>query len=352
MRGIFGSKTKEEPFKHDFEKGDHVIRWTRIVVYPIQVHGIVFSVGEDIVTIIDFGLTANKSSQEKCDTPPVEGGDYPEEGSLQELIDDDDKRMVQVCQPHQTERISILTLTEPEDIKQWKKVNYGETIKNQRDWRWWRKEEGSEEVVGPSSSRSDSDKCIVEDDSKENASSGGQLSLERQVEMDTSPQLPSSDPANLVIARVRYLLNDPSIIPEHHILFSNSECIAVWCKTGRWSTLQASFFLHSTAAGNLKSTATLATVAGTSTVTSIVPATGISGWFGMTTTTTVSLFSAQPWLIPVLAGYGILTIGTPIIVLKKAKEQWASVTTKLTDGFWAWADADVYVEAIKYWSGL
>jgi len=352
MRGIFCSKPKEEPFKHEFEKGDHVIRWTRILVYPIQVHGIVFAVGEDLVTIIDFGLTANTSKGDKIETTPAEGNDYPEKESLEEMIDDDDKQMVKACLPYQSERMSILTLTEPEDIKQWNKVNYGETIKNQKDWRWWKKDKESEEAVTSNLTKSDLDKSTSEDNSEEIESSGVQSSLDRQEKEGTSPHLPSSDPVSLVIARVRYLLNHPSMIPEHHILYSNSECIAVWCKTGRWSTLQASFFLHSTTAGNIKSTATLATVAGTSTVTATVPATGVLGWFGMTTTTTVGLLSAHPWLIPVLSGYGIITIGTPIMVLKKAKDQWASITTELTDGFWAWADSDVYVEAIEHWSGL
>ena len=48
------------------------------------------------------------------------------------------------------------------------------------------------------------------------------------------PKLPKSDPTNIVLARLRYLLTNPEVLPRHHILFSNSECVAVWVKTGRW----------------------------------------------------------------------------------------------------------------------
>jgi len=47
----------------------------------------------------------------------------------------------------------------------------------------------------------------------------------------------------------------------------------------------------------------------TATTTITAPATGIAGWFGLTTTTTVSLLSVQPWLIPLLAGYGLIAVG-------------------------------------------
>ena len=54
---------------------------------------------------------------------------------------------------------------------------------------------------------------------------------------DKLPALPASDPEHLVLSRVRFLLNNPQELPPHHILFSNSECIAVWCKTGEFMTM-------------------------------------------------------------------------------------------------------------------
>jgi len=165
-------------------------------------------------------------------------------------------------------------------------------------------------------------------------------------------ELPKSDPTNIVLSRVRFLLHNPQFIPPYHILYSNSECMAVWCKTGRWSTLQASVFLHTSAAGNFKSAATVASYLAGQTVTTTVPASGIAGWFGYTTTATVSLFSAQPWIIPAIAGYGIVMVGWPILMLRHAREKWNDATTNLTDEFWGWADADIYVEAIRSWSKL
>ena len=86
-----------------------------------------------------------------------------------------------------------------------------------------------------------------------------------------------SDFSRMILARVRFLLDHdcnqddsaalPSIIPSYHVLKSNSECVAVWCTTGRWTTLQASSFLHTTIAGQAKSTATVALYAANQTVT-------------------------------------------------------------------------------------
>lgn len=142
------------------------------------------------------------------------------------------------------------------------------------------------------------------------------------------------------------------MLPEHHILYSNSECIAVWCKTGRWNTLQASVFLHSTTLSNIKSTVCTAAYVSAQTVTTSIPASGIWGYLGYTTTSTVSLTSVNPWLIPVIAGTGIVMISWPIVVLLKAKKVWNEVTKKLGDGFWGSASEDVFIEAIKSWSGL
>ena len=142
------------------------------------------------------------------------------------------------------------------------------------------------------------------------------------------------------------------VLPPYHLFYANSECIAVWCKTGRFSTLQASFFLQTTALGQAKTAATVSLYMAGQTVAMSVPAGGVLGWFGATTTATVPLLSAQPWLIPALAGYGIAAVGTPYIVLMKARGQWEVSTMTLNDGFWAWAGPEVYVAAIHSWSGL
>jgi hypothetical protein len=48
------------------------------------------------------------------------------------------------------------------------------------------------------------------------------------------------DHPELVRRRVSFLLANPHIVPPYSIVDSNCECVAVWCKTGRWSTLQFS----------------------------------------------------------------------------------------------------------------
>jgi len=138
-------------------------------------------------------------------------------------------------------------------------------------------------------------------------------------------ELPRSDPAVLVLARTRFILeHGEEILPPYHIINSNSECIAVWCKTGRWSTLQASVFLHSTAIGNAKSS----TVAG------------------------IGVAAANPFLIPLMAGIGIAAVGTPWLLLKMANDKWTEATMSLNDQFWMQAKPEVFVDCIEKWSKL
>jgi hypothetical protein len=82
-----------------------------------------------------------------------------------------------------------------------------------------------------------------------------------------------SAPAGWVLARVEFLRLNPDVLPSYHGVTSNAECVAVWCKTGTWATLQATSWLSLTALGQVKSTATLAGVVGTAQVT--VPAAGL-----------------------------------------------------------------------------
>jgi len=580
-----------DEFHHDFQPGDHVIRWTRIVIYPIQVHGVVLSAVEDAVTIVDFGVSSNiaemggdgerriddtrygdTSTDVDADTRAVQSLD--EGVALEDVVSQKDRDMMKAYEKYEGEnkrRINIVSITEMEDIKQWKKVTYGESMN--KGWKWWWKSDDKDNV-GDSSDKardknndndadndgsktiqdkteqdgeiekvssydndaiekvlscendaleqvlsyeiddnvndnqpthnsndndSDSDNdndgpktekdkieqdgeiekelsydndviekvlscesdatehvlsyknddnvnndhsqynsndndsnnddpktdqdkieqegeivkvlryendvieknlsCEIaaieqvlscendeieqvlsyENDDNENQSlltptptktdniqhskQNALRTIDTQPSLSTTidaqpslpqppsenskppkdtqpPKLPCSDPTHLVLSRVRYLLHDPAILPSHNIFYSNSECIAVWCKTGRWSTLQASIFLHSTAAGQLKSAATLATVVGTTTVTQVVPAGGVAGWFGMTTTTTVGLLSLQPWLIPVLAGYGLIAVGTPLFMMRKARVKWEENTEILTNGYQEWVGDD------------
>ena len=157
-----------------------------------------------------------------------------------------------------------------------------------------------------------------------------------------------SDSIGLVLARVNFIIQFPELLPDYHVVYSNCECVAFWCKTGTWCTLQASSFLELTAAGQVKSSATIAAAAASAQVT--VPAAGVWGWFGFTSN--VSYLSLHPMVIPALAGYAAVTVGTPAMIYMKAKNQWKETTKKLCDAFWesAMDQPDVFAECMTHWS--
>lgn len=143
-----------------------------------------------------------------------------------------------------------------------------------------------------------------------------------------------SDPPEVVMKRVNFLLqqskldgSSSSVLPKYHSIFANCECVAVWCKTGIWSTLQASSFLSHAAVGQVKGTAVIATAAASAQAT--VPAAGMMGWMGFTTT--VPLMSVQPLLLPAICAYGAVTIGGPAAILAYAKSSWKETTKRLNE---------------------
>eukprot|EP00934_Nitzschia_sp_Nitz4_P005035 Nitzschia sp. Nitz4//scaffold331_size19140//4239//5297//NITZ4_008732-RA/size19140-processed-gene-0.32-mRNA-1//1//CDS//3329548176//5025//frame0 len=162
----------------------------------------------------------------------------------------------------------------------------------------------------------------------------------------------SSDPVGKVLARVHFIVQNPQVLPDYHVVNANCECVAVWCKTGQWMTLQASSVLGSTLAGNIKSSATLSASAAASTVSVQVPAHGVMGWFGYTTTTQVSWLSLHPLVIPALAGYAVVTVGTPAAMYLVAHKQWKRTTERLESIFWekALEDPQAFAECMYHWS--
>ena len=157
-----------------------------------------------------------------------------------------------------------------------------------------------------------------------------------------------SDPPGIVRARVDFLIHHTDLLPDYHVTQCNCECVAVWCSTGTWATLQATSWLVALRAGQAKSALTLASVAASTTVT--VPAAGLWGWMGYTTQ--ASLVATQPYLIPAIAGYGLVTVGIPLMLLKRSERQWKEWTMRLNDAFWSDAidRPDVFAEAIMHWS--
>ncbi len=103
------------------------------------------------------------------------------------------------------------------------------------------------------------------------------------------------------------------MLPPYHVFFSNSECIAVWCKTGRWSTLQTAVYLTGHSVGAAKSS-TMATIG--------------------------------------VAAGGLIWVSAPMVILQKSRKKWDEATMKLTPLFWEWAPPEVFVAAIENWSDI
>jgi len=53
-----------------------------------------------------------------------------------------------------------------------------------------------------------------------------------------------ADVPGLVLERVKFLLENPGVLPAYHRMAANGECAAVWCRIGRFITLQASSILQ------------------------------------------------------------------------------------------------------------
>jgi hypothetical protein len=160
------------------------------------------------------------------------------------------------------------------------------------------------------------------------------------------------DPPGVVQARVRFLQEHSATLLDmpYHWAHSNCEAAAVWCKTGSWCTLQAQSLLAYTAARQAESAVVLAGTAAATQVSVTTPAAGFWGWMGYTTTTQVPLLVSQPYLIGVLAAYGVLTVGVPAAMILKAKSEWKQTTVRLNDAFWGTAALErpeVFVEYIN-----
>jgi hypothetical protein len=148
---------------------------------------------------------------------------------------------------------------------------------------------------------------------------------EQRRPQQTERRLSKADPTKLVLARTHWLLeHGETILPPYHVFSSNSECMAVFCKTGLWSTLQADVFLHSTAICNAK-----------------------SGFF-----LTLGAVASVPLLAPVVGLAGLVAVGAPWAYLWKSKDAAQEAQQQMTDSFWAQADSQVFVTCIEEWSNI
>lgn len=336
-------------FEHEFHPGDHIYRWEMIVcppvIYPIQIHGIVLEAGRNCVVVADFGLTGYGKKSTKDD---FHHADKAHDSKILTAF----KKL----RPNSDQRLHITTLTDPMDIRKWTKAHYdeksyqkpdklkkltkllGKLKKNKQqiqqqlkeeevgDDNKQTKEEGEEGTAKPSdgnisegSDHSDSSHHNDKSNSLRQRAHSEEYAQKRQEEHP----LPKADPKDIVLSRANFLLEQgEEKLPPYHVFYSNSECIAVWCKTGRWSTLQTAVFLSSNAIGGAKS----ATVA------------------------TIGVAAAHAILAPVVAVGGLLWVSAPMVILQKSRQHWEKNTQLMTNLYWEWAPSKVYVCAIEHWS--
>ena len=108
-----------------------------------------------------------------------------------------------------------------------------------------------------------------------------------------------------------------SLLPEYHVLYANCECVARWCKTGTWATLQVKSVLASVSSGSALGAGALGVAEAT------VPATGLWGTLGFTTT--VSAAVAFPALLCGTVAGGVASTGTYV----HAKIRWSKIENTL-----------------------
>ena len=212
----------------ELQVGDHVYQWRSLcgLPYAFQHHGIVMDIIDDEegkpvrLTIADFSNVETKNQKKQQKQQKIQHQDSKQ--SIEEstrikasteiettvLVDNpllrqqqqQDEKIIQRRQSSSRSSSSTLLSLEQEgilsvytDTDKWHKVQYQAS--------WW--------------------KCQV-------YRSGTATNFK-------------SDPVGMVLARVSFIMQHPELLPDYHVVHANCECVAFWCKTGKWSTLQARY---------------------------------------------------------------------------------------------------------------
>lgn len=149
------------------------------------------------------------------------------------------------------------------------------------------------------------------------------------------------DVSGLIMARVEHLFAHTESLPDYKRLAANDECVAVWCRTGRWVTLQGASMLELISAAQASSAVAAGTVASSMTVTYSMQ------WMqGMVLVWTVPATVAYPLLVPLLVGYGLTSL-VPLEVLRRHRKNWKELTDSMNRAFWALASDDTKQDYFK-----
>mmetsp|Transcript_48447 Transcript_48447/g.71800 ORF Transcript_48447/g.71800 Transcript_48447/m.71800 type:complete len:452 (+) Transcript_48447:64-1419(+) len=147
------------------------------------------------------------------------------------------------------------------------------------------------------------------------------------------------DEAGLVVSRVRFLIENPRVLPEHGRLSANDECVAVWCRTGRFCTLQGASILELTSMSHGVSSAMLGAV-----VTQVTAVSKVSlSYMGTSWMLAVPVATAYPYLLPLFVGYKLTGL-VPLEIMRRNKNKWRVISERMNKDFWARAQEEVKVE--------
>lgn len=146
-----------------------------------------------------------------------------------------------------------------------------------------------------------------------------------------------ADERELVLARAKYLLDKPDpALPDFHLMAANGECAAVWCRIGRWCTLQGSSILYILFAGQAGGAAAGGLVATNLMLWAPMP--GLWGSVGYIWYVPATV--AFPLLTPLLIGFGLCSL-VPLEVLRRYRKKWARISRDTNRDFWSKTTPDI-----------
>lgn len=154
-----------------------------------------------------------------------------------------------------------------------------------------------------------------------------------------STTVAASDSPEVVLSRVNFLIMQSerhdkntfrsSVLPKYHVIFANCECVAMWCKTGRWSTLQGASLLTGVTYGSTTMALGRAGAGAAAVVGSAAEVAAVSeGVMGVVSGPSItSLAGFQPWMLTAMTAY----LGGCTATLLLARSRWNTTTKQLNE---------------------